>query len=47
MRMETDKCHLHVIIVNGLIKIWVVYYGALKHYFSQPQMHHKNQETHG
>lgn len=47
MRMEIEKYHLCVIIVNGLIKMWLVYYGALKHYFSQPQMHRKNQETHG
>lgn len=48
MRKGIEKNHLHVITANGLINSeWLVYYGVLKHYFSQPQMHHKNQEIHG
>lgn len=48
MRTEIEKYHLRVITVDGLIKMWLAYYGILIHYFSQPQMHHKKKkkETH-
>lgn len=45
MRTEIEKYHLRVNTVDELIKMWLAYYGILKHYFSLLQMHHKNQET--
>lgn len=44
MRTEIEKYHLRVITVDGLIKMWLAYYGILIHYFSQPQMHHKKKK---
>ena len=39
------KYHLCVMTANGLVNMWLAYYGVLKYYFSQPQKHHRNQKN--